>query len=304
MSDERVSTSPSGRKRVLVVYKKSAYQVYVRERKNERIEGLIRDGNPAVSRLMKAHDDHAKAMEGARLALEKLGVKPVFRYRSDANTSDKFDLVITLGGDGTLLWASHYVGAQTPMVAINTAPENSVGYYAAGTRFALDEVFADALAGRLSETLLTRMEVRKDGAVVSSRVLNDALFCHECPAATTRYTLRIGEVEEEQKSSGLWIGPAAGSTAAIKSAGGKPMAITSKKLQMVVREPYEAPGVRYSLRRAFIGPNETLTVLNRTRSGRLYIDGQHRAHDLEIGNVLSFKRSPESLTLLGFSRRK
>ena len=73
------------------------------------------------------------------------------------------------------------------------------------------------------------MRVELNGESLHDRVLNEALFCHASPAATSRYILRVARADgaepdvladEEQKSSGLWVGPAAGSTAAQRSAGG------------------------------------------------------------------------------------
>ena len=86
--------------------------------------------------------------------LTKLGARAVFRYRSDGADTDDCDLVVTLGGDGALLWASRLFGAQVPIVAINTAPKDSVGYFCAGDRTALADVLGDALRGKLRTTSL------------------------------------------------------------------------------------------------------------------------------------------------------
>ena len=217
----------------------------------------------------------------------------------------KYDLVITLGGDGTLLWASHAIGQDTPMVAINTAPQDSVGYFCAGTREDLESVLARALSGRLRAMSLTRMAVELDGKVLSERVLNDALYSHECPAATTRYLIRHGDVEEEQKSSGIWIGAAAGSTAAVRSAGGKVLPLKSEKLQYVVRELYEPHGQHnHRLLKGFVEPGDYLEIRSKIPSGRLYLDGPHRTHVVSLGAVVHFRRSNDPLTLLGLRRRK
>lgn len=162
--------------RVLVIYKKSAYQIYVRERKNPRVQQLLKKGDPILAHLIRAHQDHAQSLEEAKRILTRLGAKAVFRYRSDLRKAEKADLVVSLGGDGTLLWTSHIVGGNCPVLAINTAPSDSVGYFCAGTKHSLDGVLEDALAGRLSETRLSRMTVEVDGEVVTSRVLNDLLF--------------------------------------------------------------------------------------------------------------------------------
>jgi hypothetical protein len=82
------------------------------------------------------------------------------------------------------------------------------------------------------------MCVTTNGRPVARRILNDALFCHASPAATSRYIVELGGVVEEHKSSGFWIGPAAGSTAAQRSAGGKIMPLTAQELQLVV-SPYD-----------------------------------------------------------------
>ena len=40
---------------------------------------------------------------------------------------------------------------------------------------------------------MTRMRIAVDDQEVSTRVLNDVLFSHKTPAATTRYAVRVGE---------------------------------------------------------------------------------------------------------------
>src|SRR5688572_21645513 len=96
--------------RVLVIYKKSTYQVMVRERKNPRARALLERKDRTVERLLAAHEDHVQTIHDARLLLDRLGVPTVFRYRAAADRTERFDLAITLGGDGTLLRASHLVG--------------------------------------------------------------------------------------------------------------------------------------------------------------------------------------------------
>jgi NAD+ kinase len=289
--------------RVLVIYKKSAFQIYVRERRSARIAALLREGHVTVARLRAAHEDHVGTVAAARAVLRALGARAVFRYRAEVGAAEGFDLVVTLGGDGTLLWASHAVGAEVPVVAVNTAPKDSVGFFCAGTRDALSDVLADAVAGRTRATRLTRMRVELDGAEVSNRVLNDALFCHECPAATSRYLLHVGAHEEEQRSSGLWIGPAAGSTAAQRSAGGRVLPVGSQRLQFVVREPYLAQGKRYRYMRGLVAPGDALRVVSKMRAAQLFLDGPHAAVPVEMGAAITFTRSDEPLTLLGLRRR-
>jgi NAD+ kinase len=288
---------------VLVIYKKSSYQIYVKERRNERVQSLLDAGDQSVASLVRAHEQHAKTMELARTLLQQLGARAVFRYRADPGTTEAFDLIVTIGGDGTLLWASHMVGSTVPMLAVNSAPKDSVGYFCAGTGAELGDLLQEALRGTLHDTRLSRMRVTLDDERVSNRVLNDALFAHHCAAATTRYVIEHAGERAEHKSSGVWVGPAAGSTAAQHSAGGAVMPIGSRRLQFVVREPYRDHGRAPELVRGFVAPGESLELHGRIRAGRLYVDGPHLAREVDMGSRLRFELSDEPLHLLGFRDR-
>lgn len=296
------NANDDGRPRVLLIYKKSAYQIYVRERKNERIQQLIAREDRTVANMLVADREHVETIEEARAACRAIGCKGVFRYRSDEGLVEGFDLIVTIGGDGTLLWASHRVPPGVPVLAINSAPDHSVGYFCGGRKGRVREALEAALSGALSPTKLTRMQVALDGRVLHRRVLNDALFCHKVPAATSRYILSHRGVEEEQKSSGLWIGPAAGSTAAQRSAGGRVLPPRSRRLQFVVREPYVPPEGHYALRRGLVAPDASLRLISQVREGRVFIDGPHVVHPVTVGAELELRRSEEPLTLLAFPR--
>ena len=287
------------KQRVLVMYKKSAYQLLVRERKNPRAQALLERKDRSVERMLASHQDHAHTIQETRNLLERMDVAATFRYRVDPDLTENFDLVISLGGDGTLLRASHLVGKQ-PVLAINTAPRDSVGYFCGGTKDNLEQVLVRAIEGSLPGTALTRAQLEVDGEVMSRRILNDVLFSHECPAATTRYLIRLDDIEEEHRSSGVWIGPAAGSTAAQRSAGGRVLPPTSKLLQFVVREPYVPNGKRYRLAKGTFGDEKRLSLVSKMLGGRLYVDGPHMRVAVDLGSEIVVRRSTEPLTVLGF----
>jgi NAD+ kinase len=299
------ATSARGRTRprVLVIYKKSTYQVMVGERKNPRARALLERKDRSVERMLASHEDHVHTIAETRSLLERLDVDATFRYRAAADKTEHFDLVISLGGDGTLLTASHLVGAQ-PVLGINTAPRDSIGYFCGGTKDNLEEVLVSAVKGTLRGVELARVQIALDGEVLSRRVLNDVLFCHEIPAATSRYLIRLGDVEEEHRSSGLWVGPAAGSTAAQRSAGGRVLPPTSHQIQFVVREPYVPNGTRYKLAKGLFSDGQQLVVTSKIHGGRIYVDGPHLKRGVALGGEISVRRSPESLTVLGFRTRK
>jgi NAD+ kinase len=285
-----------------VICKKSAYQRLVKERRDRRIARLVRNKDPSVARYVSAHREHQRTIELAKQVLRDLGARTKFRSLSYRGADSGYDLVVTLGGDGTFLWASHVVGPTTPMLGVNTSPADSVGYFCAAHPSTLEGVLSKAVEGRLPRTRVHRMQVEVDGDVVSRRVLNDALFCDVCAAATSRYLIEHRGIVEDQKSSGVWVGPAAGSTAAQRSAGGSVLPIRSKKLQYVVREPYPQDGVRYRLIKGLV--DDSLRIRNKTVESRLYLDGPHREHSVKLGSVVDFRRSPEPLLMLGEARAR
>ena len=290
------------RPRVLVVYKKSTYQRYV-GRAQERLKELIDHSDVSVEGLLHEHEIHQETLRQAKAALRSLGARAVLRYRPEPLPDEgTWDLIVTLGGDGTLLWASHLADSSTPMLAINSAPDTSVGYFCAGDAHDVDEVLAAALDGSLKSSRLARMRVDVGDNVISTRVLNDALYCHESPAATSRYILEYAGDQERQMSSGVWIGPAAGSTAAIRSAGGKVLPTGSQRIQFVIREPYRGVDNKYRLIKGMVPPGEDLRITSRMTKGRIFLDGTQKVYSIGIGDRIRMTLSDEPLTLLGLDR--
>jgi NAD+ kinase len=294
--------------RVAVVLKRSSWRKWVDEDKDPRVKRLLDANDETVRRMRPGHREHIETVEEVRRALDELKVTATFHdHASSFLVEGPCDLVVCVGGDGTLLAASHGIGPGVPLLGINSAPSHSVGFFCAARKGQAKAMIADALSGTLRRVELTRMRVERNGERLHERVLNEALFCHESPAATSRYILRVGEgkrtVEhEEQKSSGLWVGPAAGSTAAQRSAGGKVLPLTSRKLQFVVREPYRADGHALRVTLGLIDDGQVLELKNKMRSARVFIDGDHIVHDVTIGDVVTLRRSDEPLAVLGLSR--
>lgn len=298
----------SSKKKVLVVYKKTTLQRYGKD--DGRIAKLIAEGDASVAVLEHAHDTHVATLSRAKGYLKgRRDLSVTFRHQHD-DDGNGWDLVLTLGGDGTLLWASHTVDANTPMLAINSSPDTSVGYFCAGAADELESLIEGALAGDLHPTRLTRMAVEVDGEVHTRRVLNDVLFCHKSPAAATRYLITPLDAEgaaladpEDHTSSGIWVGPAAGSTAAQRSAGGKVLRIQSKKIQWVVREPYRPGDTELAHTKGLLKSGQSLSVKSKIREGRIFFDGAQKVLKVDIGSELRLRRSDESLTLLGLRAR-
>jgi NAD+ kinase len=290
--------------RVALVEKRSSYRKFVIESHDPLTTRLLKKRDPSVKRLLVSHEDHESTLEEVRAALAKLGAEIVFRGGPRDRLPPRTDLVVTVGGDGTLLAASHMIGRGCPLLGINSAPGNSVGFFCGGAKGRAAEALERALAGTMPSTELSRMRVDLNGKLLHGRVLNEALFCHVSPAATSRYILTLPRGTEDQRSSGLWIGPAAGSTAAQKSAGGKVLPLASKNIQYVVREPYTQAGSRYLFSRGLLKPGETLVLHSKMRQARVFLDGDRLVHAVTLGDVLTMRRSDDTLTVLGIANKR
>lgn len=251
----------------------------------------LRQSRPSLhARLNTEKDAHEAALHSVRNALAEVDVTERFHGE---DLHGRWDLIVSVGGDGTLLWASHAAAANVPLLGINSSPTTSVGYFCAASGDDIAPAVASAISEAQATKTLTRMQMTIDGEVVASRALNDVLFCHESPAATSKYRLELGDTSVRQTSSGVWIGTGAGSTAAIRSAGGKIMPSDSKELQFVVREPY---GDYDSHAQRGIVPS--LELVSMMQGAKAYVDGTHRIVDIAFGSRVHFGPSNEPLTLI------
>jgi NAD+ kinase len=284
---------------VYVAAKRSQFQKHVRDRQDARAIELLARHDPVVARWKRADEAHRRTLDAVLQRLEQLGaeIRMVAKPHAHFRPRDAA-LVLSVGGDGTLLAASHHVGAE-PLLGVNSSPVHSVGYFCAARPDNLRTMLAEALDGSLKATALTRMSVIVNDKLRSARVLNEVLFSHLIPAAVSRYILEFRGRIEEQRSSGCWIGTAAGSTGALHSAGGRSMPLRSRQLQLVVREPYTPPGTSMTMRRVLVPWGVALTMRTKMDKAVLFLDGPYRRINLGLGDVVQFVASNEALNVLG-----
>lgn len=239
----------------------------------------------ALQKIRASHEETVRSRQLVREVLEELGcfVKEPSRLR--VVPMEAFDLVVVVGGDGTVLDVARFIDG-TPILAVNSSPTTSVGHFCRTTADGFREVLKRVLKGAEEPKTLTRIAVEVDGKGYRFPALNDVLVAHKVPAATSRYVIRVGEEAEEQKSSGVWVATAAGSSGAILSAGGEAMDIRDRRLQFLVREPFfhSTPGARqYRLLRGFVG-EEGIEFISRMMEGGLYLDGRRIAIPFRYGS--------------------
>ena len=293
------------RQRVLVVYKRSAYQLHLLQRHDPRLLQLLRRGHPDVVDMRRGHEVHQHALETViRILQQRSDVKVDVVYRADLRATSRYDFVIAVGGDGTFLQASHLLG-ETPILGVNSDVQRSEAVFCGATRDNFSRLLKQALTGTLSILPIHRLRVVLNRRSFGPLVLNDVLIAHHDPATMSRYRLQIGAVKEDQKSSGLWIATAAGSSSAIRAAGGRELPWSSKRFQYRPRELYLGRLSRYRLTGGSVSPSTAVRVTWLMRDGRLFIDGPHVHQALQFGDRIEVRLADEHpLHVLGLGERR
>jgi len=148
------------------------------------------------------------------------------------------DIIISIGGDGTALSASHF-NESKPLLAVNSSPENSVGALTTTTIENLKEKLEQIKSGNFKTENLERIEVQINNKPIEYLALNEVFIASEKAYHLSRYDISLGNKKESQRSSGIIFSTGTGSTAWFKSAGGTPFSPQSKFIKMIVREPYK-----------------------------------------------------------------
>ncbi|MBC7999795.1 MAG: hypothetical protein IAF58_17710, partial [Leptolyngbya sp.] len=157
-------------------------------------------------------------------------------------------------------------------------------------------VLDQVLAGTRRWYRLARLELVLNGTALPVPVLNEVLIHDLSPAGTCRYILAIGEEKEIQRSSGIYISPASGSTAVNRSAGGKILPITQRQFQYLVREPGMRPDEKWNLRGGILSPTADVRVISQMTDGRLYVDGKYGyVHEFLRGDELIVRLHPQDV---------
>lgn len=240
---------------------------------------LIADG---VVPVLSSFDSADVLGEAPDLPVEILG---------DGVSLSDLELVIVLGGDGTILRAAEIVReSATPLLGINLG---HVGFLAEAERESIDDSVHKAVEGayEIEERMTLAVRVKVDANVVfETWALNEATVEK---ASRERMLEVVVEVDGRPLSSfgcdGVVMSTPTGSTAYAFSAGGP---IVWPDLEAMLLVPLSAHAL--FARPLVVGPESVFAVevLNRTQgTGVLWCDGR-RTRDLPRGARVVVRKSP------------
>lgn len=245
-----------------------------------------------VTVLLAAHVHARSGADGLELPRETIPVE------LDALPSD-IDLMIALGGDGTLLRGSRYVAdMRVPVVGINLG---DLGFLAAYGRDQLLDCLTDAVEGRLRWEPRLRMgvEVRRGGKLFATETaVNDVYIKHGQIPRLLRLATRVGDQDlAHYKADGLIVTTPLGSTAYNLAAGGPIIAPGTHVFTITPICPHSL-----TLRPVVVSAEDGVTVTwigpaTGETDGYLTADGQWKI-SLELGDEIKMFASEEPLRLV------
>ncbi|CAM9886509.1 unnamed protein product [Pylaiella littoralis] len=310
----------TGFRKILMVVKHSAYESYKTLKAQGRAPTAVR-----WERLKNRHDIHRECVSSVErvLAKQKAEYAVVGREELDRQHISQVDLVISVGGDGTVLSASHFLGDNIPLVGVNSDPNRaeesnsakptdvrrSFGALCMCTALDVEEMLPKVLLREMEPERRTRLQTSIKSTFTETKLppaLNDLLLANPNPAAVSRF--RLGLVPSEGAaarerfnvwSSGMWVCTATGSTAAMSAAGGQLMPPDSAGLQYMVREHMVEADMEH-LRpkgQGIVPKGSKIEIRWNSKDGYVYVDGEHSQHAVQLGDELQISADAPPLYL-------
>lgn len=216
--------------------------------------------------------------------------------RNRQQLAEETDLLLVLGGDGTLLSAAREVAPRgKPVLPINMG---SLGFL---TSFTLDELYPaleETLAGHLeaSERVMLKSELlRKGKAVQEQCVLNDVVVNKGALARMTELRLSLdGDFVCRYRADGLIVSTPTGSTAYSLSAGGPIVHPAVEAIIITPICPHTLSDRPLVVRDSCV---VELSLIETADSVYLTLDGQ-RGVEMETGDRVRITRAAEKLKLI------
>ena len=233
-------------------------------------------------------------------------------------------LVIVIGQDGLVANSAKYVGS-IPMIAVNPEPRRYDGVLLPFTPEDFLEAVEQVIAGKYNAQMRSLAEARlNDGQRLLA--FND-LFIGTASHISARYRIQIGDMSEEQSSSGIIVSTKSGATGWLSSIfnmanglqrlassqgkrrkqnqsqnvgfGPRPM-LRDDQLFFAVREPFQSQCTGIDIIGGPLDANDRLIIESHIpRSGVIFSDGMESDFlQFSAGNIATIAVAPEKAKLV------
>jgi len=233
----------------------------------------------------------------AAAAGQFLAARGIEVVEEDALTPDRVDLVVVLGGDGTLIHAAGLLeGRPVPILGVNMG---SLGFLTEVPQPELYQALDHVLSGKAQVSVRMKLRVHvhrgaKEERLVDSEVLNDAVIAKGTLARMAEFdVVAAGHYVASYKADGIILATPTGSTAYSLAANG-PILYPSMHGLIV------APICPHTLtQRPIVLPDDQTVTICMLSDSEVYLtlDGQS-GRQLLPGDRVQIKQSPNRVLLV------
>jgi NAD+ kinase len=259
--------------------------------------GLIANANKVGARELVSELCEEFARHGVKMVLESrtaalLGAQST---ASAAELCDQCELIVVVGGDGTLLQVVHELDHQLPPIfGINLGSLGFLTSVSSGAwRQAVECLVGESFS--LSHRTLLSVEVlREETPILVETALNDAVISRGELSHLIKVDVRIDGISlSEYNADGLIVATPTGSTAYSLSAGGP---VLTPNCGIFVITPI-CPHV-LTLRPIIVSDCSTIEIAQSRHQSDIFLtlDGQNSIH-LQTGDRIRITKAPHRLSL-------
>ena len=238
--------------------------------------------------------------------LKELGIESDyinFDGFSDNFTIKEYDFAITLGGDGTVLYAArNCVENEIPVFPINLGQFGFIASVQPNEWKNELKNFLDNIFSKSQRMMLKTDVLRKGEVVYSSFGLNEVVICATNTASAISLDVELNNLPLcKLIADGVILSTPTGSTAYNAAAGGP---IIDPEMEAYVLTPLNPFSL--SSRPIVLNPNGEIRIKvtpGRNKSARISVDGQ-QAFDLEIEDQIVINKMNQKITLISSTPEK
>lgn len=240
----------------------------------------------------KESEKHMKTLSEVRKILGDRISMDIIISDFIASDLENIELVVIVGGDGTFIRASHYVG-NIPILGINSEPEYSVGSWMSLTSDQLD-LLPNILSSKFKVEKYFRIEAQINDKTIKELAINEIFVGAKNQHHTSRYFIELDNEKEEQRSSGVLIVTKKGSSAWYSSAGGNQF--FSDSLKYLVREPFITKIFDSNLTTGRI--NDEVKIISTMKHRGVVVFDSNNVYPFNYGDEVVIKKSSCPLNVI------
>ncbi|MCB1193225.1 MAG: NAD+ kinase [Leptospiraceae bacterium] len=293
---------PNKIQKVLVVYKKTKYEIDLEKHKDiNHYKQICKIQNNCFERV---YHSHLRQLESRKIIQEVFTSGTfIFREGLDLGNIQEYDLIVSLGGDNHFTYTAHFA-AESLIMGCNSDPQTSAG---ALLSFSMENL-QETLKNNWSDTQIEKWSLISgeieypDGQKINTiSAVSEISIRNNIPDLTSRYIISYNGISEEQKSSGILLSTGAGSTGWYDSCQiGEPEDVTFPKdstyFKVYTRELNTKTRKNFLLTDFSVkGELKIISEMN----GGIAIDSlSERIYNFPPGAIAHFRLSPKKLHVI------